>query len=372
MIVTPSSTDSPASSIPVSSTKYVKEIDGLRAVAIGIVLCAHYGAPVPGGFGVTLFFFLSGYLITTLFFAEYQSSANIDIPKFYLRRWLRLTPPLIISVLVGIIFCRMTRVAVGGTPVPIGLTMAALLYYCNYYDLAWALDPSRCIPFGIYWSLAVEEHFYLLWPLVIKRTIHDTPKLVTIIVGACILILCWRFIAYCILSISSDYIGLATDTRIDSIMYGALLRALFETKLAPKVITICKSHLSRIIGVCVLILTFIIQEDTFRNTIRYSLQGIALMPLVSIVLLDQPTTVIRRALAAPIMVLIGRLSYSIYLFHMMARTPAEAAFGSPYRIESVVSGLFLTGVLAYIVFKFVDLPIANIRRRLRGREARSL
>lgn len=107
MIVTPSSTDSPASSIPVSSTKYVKEIDGLRAVAIGIVLCAHYGAPVPGGFGVTLFFFLSGYLITTLFFAEYQSSANIDIPRFYLRRWLRLTPPLIISVLVGIIFCRM-------------------------------------------------------------------------------------------------------------------------------------------------------------------------------------------------------------------------------------------------------------------------
>ena len=70
------------------------------------------------------------------------------------------------------------------------------------------------------------------------------------------------------------------------------------------------------------------------------------------------------------MVLIGRLSYSIYLFHLLARTPAEVAFGSPYRIESVdQSGYLLTGVLAYIVFIFVDLPIANIRRRLRRKES---
>lgn len=83
MRVTSISTDSRASSIPGSSDRYVSELDGLRAVAIGIVLCAHYGlAPVPGGFGVTLFFFLSGYIITTLFFAEYQSSGGIDIPRF--------------------------------------------------------------------------------------------------------------------------------------------------------------------------------------------------------------------------------------------------------------------------------------------------
>jgi peptidoglycan/LPS O-acetylase OafA/YrhL/glycosyltransferase involved in cell wall biosynthesis len=368
MRVTPSSVDGKGSSVPASSDRYVKELDGLRAVAIGIVLCAHYRlVPVPGGFGVTLFFFLSGYLITTLFFAEYQSYGNISIPSFYLRRWLRLSPPLIISVLLGVIFYRVTRVAVGGTPVPFGLTTAVLLYYTNYYDLAWGLDPSRCIPFGICWSLAIEEHFYLLWPLVVKTNIRDTSRLLTIIVAACIIILIWRVIAHCMLSISADYIGLATDTRIDSILYGAILRVLFETRLASRVVIICKARASRIIGVCLLVATFIIQEDTFRTTIRYSIQGIALMPLVSIVLLDQPTTVVRRVLAAPAMVLIGRLSYSIYLFHLLARTPAEAVFGSPYRIESIVSGLLLTGALAYIVFIFVDLPIANLRRRLRGK-----
>jgi len=69
------------------------------------------------------------------------------------------------------------------------------------------------------------------------------------------------------------------------------------------------------------------------------------------------------------MVLIGRLSYSIYLFHLPARTPFEAIFGSPFRIESTIGGLFVTGVLAYVVFNFVELPIARIRRQLRGKES---
>lgn len=365
-------TDHNASFIPVASDRYVKELDGIRAIAVGIVVLAHYRlvpVHIPGAFGVTLFFFLSGYLITTLFYSEYNSSDKIDIFKFYLRRWLRLTPPLVISILIGIIFYRFTRVFVGGTPVPIGTTMAALLYYTNYYDLAWAMEPSRVIPFGICWSLAVEEHFYLLWPLVIKKNIHDSSRLLALIVGACIIVLVWRFVAHCILSVSSDYTQMATDTRIDSILYGALLRVLLETKWASAVVTICKARSARIVSLCVIIATFVIQNDTFRETIRYSLQGIALMPIFSVVLLDQPTTAIRRVLGFPAMVLVGRLSYSIYLFHLLARTPAEVFFGSPYRIESMVSGLFVTGVLAYMTYLFIEQPLANIRHRLRGKES---
>jgi glycosyltransferase involved in cell wall biosynthesis len=176
-------------------------------------------------------------------------------------------------------------------------------------------------------------------------------------------------VAHCVLSLSAEYTGMATDSRIDSILYGALLRVLFETRWASTVVSICKARVSRIIGVLVLVSTFIIDDQTFRETIRYSLQGIALMPLFSVVLLDQPTSAARRALSAPTMVLIGRLSYSIYLFHLLARTPAEVAFGSPFRIESTLSGLFVTGVLAYTVFIFVELPIAKIRRRLRRKES---
>jgi peptidoglycan/LPS O-acetylase OafA/YrhL len=358
-----------AGAIPVSSDRYVKEFDGIRAVAIGIVFCAHYRLiPIPGGFGVTLFFFLSGYLITTLFYSEYQSTNSIDIFRFYLRRWLRLTPTLIIAVFIGVVFYHITRVAVGGTAVPVGTAMAALLYYTNYYDLAWAMEPSRVIPFGVCWSLAVEEHFYLLWPLVVRKNISSTSRLILVIVSSCIVVLVWRVVAHCVLLLSSDYTGMATDSRIDSILYGALLRVIFETRWASSAVKICMARTSRIVALLVLLGTFTIGDQTFRETIRYSLQGIALMPLFSAVLLDQPTTFARRALSTPVMVLIGRLSYSIYLFHLLARTPAEVAFGSPYQIQSVVSGLFVTGVLAYMVFIFVELPIANIRRRLRRRE----
>gem|GEM_PF-477134 len=118
-----------------------------------------------------------------------------------------------------------------------------------------------------------------------------------------------------------------------------------------------------------LIATFVINDHTFRETIRYSLQGIALMPLFSAVLLDHPTTFARKVLSAPIMVFIGRLSYSIYLFHLLARTPAEVVFGTPYGIKPAVSGLVATGILAYTVYIFVESPIAKLRHHLRRNES---
>jgi peptidoglycan/LPS O-acetylase OafA/YrhL len=165
-------------SVPIASQKYVRELDGIRAIAVCIVVAAHYQLPyVPGGFGVTVFFFLSGYLITTLFYSEYSSTLTISPTRFYMRRWLRLTPPLVISVIIGVAFYPITRTAVGAQPVPIGNTMAALLYYTNYYILAWGLDATRVIPFGICWSLAIEEHFYLVWPWFLRRRMQSPQRL---------------------------------------------------------------------------------------------------------------------------------------------------------------------------------------------------
>src|ERR1700722_7667228 len=114
--------------VPVANDRYVRELDGIRAVAVGIVVSAHYALVpyTPGGFGVTLFFFLSGYLITTLFYAEYHATDAISIPLFYMRCWLRLTPPLIVFIVVGTVFFKLSENAVGGHPVPVGTTLAAL------------------------------------------------------------------------------------------------------------------------------------------------------------------------------------------------------------------------------------------------------
>ena len=138
----------------------------------------------------TLFFFLSGYLITTLFYSEYKSGkSSIDIFRFYARRWLRLTPPLLITVLIGIEPSTVQlRIGVDGTPVPLGTTMATLLYYTNYYDLAWAMGPFQGYTVRCLLVLGeCEEHFLsTCGRLVIKKSIHDSSRLLAIIVGACV------------------------------------------------------------------------------------------------------------------------------------------------------------------------------------------
>ena len=216
--------------VPTATEKYIRELDGIRAIAVGLVVFAHYRLVpyIPGGFGVTLFFFLSGYLITTLFFAEYGSTLNISILRFYLRRWLRLTPTLVIFVVLAVVFYGTSRTAVDGNPVPTGTTMAALLYYTNYYDLYWRMEPAIVIPFGICWSLAIEEHFYLVWPWILSRNIQHPQRLCLVVTALCVGVLIWRCAARHILLLSDDYTYMATDCRINSIFYGALLRILFE------------------------------------------------------------------------------------------------------------------------------------------------
>jgi peptidoglycan/LPS O-acetylase OafA/YrhL len=357
-----------------ASDKYIGELDGIRAIAVGLVVSAHYALIpyTPGGFGVTLFFFLSGYLITTLFYSEYGSTRNINISQFYLRRWLRLTPPLIVSVVIGAVFYRVTRNAVGGQAVPTGTTMAALLYYTNYYDLSWGMEPTKVIPFGINWSLAIEEHFYLIWPLLLCRNIRNVQRACLLVTALCVGVLAWRFVARYILSVSTDHTYMATDCRIDSILYGALLRILFEASWASAVIRVLRARTCQLLALLALVATLIIRDENFRQTSRYTVQGIALMPLFTAVLCVDPKALVRRVLSSPPMVLIGRLSYSIYLFHLLMRTPGEIYFGSPYRAGAVISGLLLTGAIAYFLFIFVERPIARLRRRLRAKGGSAL
>ncbi len=349
-----------------ASNKYVPELDGIRAIAISFVVAAHYRLVphVPGAFGVTLFFFLSGYLITTLFFSEFRSYHSIDIQQFYIRRWLRLTPPLIISVIIGVAFPYFTRNAVAGTATPIGTTMAALFYYTNYYDLAWLMDPARVIPFGICWSLAVEEHFYLVWPWVIRKSIHNPRILSIVIVCICAAVLVWRCCAHFVFLLPVEYTGMASDCRIDSILFGALMRTLLETPWADTFIRILRGRPSRLAAALALLLTFIIRDQGFRETLRYSIQGLALMPFFVEAVAGSRTSIFHRALASSPMVIVGKMSYSIYLFHLLARTPGEVYFGSPFSLAATFSGLFITGVVAFLLYIGVERPMARVRHRL--------
>ncbi len=143
---------------------YIKGLDGIRAASIAMVFVSHLdlGRISPGMLGVNIFFLLSGFLITTLMIREHDARGRVSIREFYIRRTLRIFPPMYIVLAFGTALV-LWRI------LPAALNLNALLvqclhltnYYCIYFDGA-ALIPGL----AVYWSLAVEEHFCLIFPLV--------------------------------------------------------------------------------------------------------------------------------------------------------------------------------------------------------------
>ena len=141
----------------------IPSLDGIRAVSIVIVFFAHARVMpfLPGGFGVTIFFFLSGFLITTLFYREADKFGKIDLRNFYIRRLLRLSPPLFITL--ALVYGLVALGAFEGV-IRSDAIVSQVLYFYNYYSIL-SPDPTEgALGLNVLWSLSVEEHFYLIFP----------------------------------------------------------------------------------------------------------------------------------------------------------------------------------------------------------------
>jgi peptidoglycan/LPS O-acetylase OafA/YrhL len=346
-------------------TGYVPALDGLRAVAVLLVVAAHCGLDglVPGGFGVTLFFFISGLLITGQLAAEHARTGRIAFAGFYLRRALRLMPAGVIYVVVaGAAFA-----ALGGVITPAGW-LAALGYGANYYDLfvryASTLPGVRH-PFNVLWSLSVEDHFYLVWPLALAALLRRRGGAVGVLLAVCAMLPAWRLVLHATAHAPPAWLAnriyKATDTRLDSLAWGALVALLAGGQaLRPAV----RRRWLQAAMLGVLLASFLIRGPAFRDVARYTLQGAALAVLVPALLAAD--TPLRRALALPPAVLIGRLSYSIYLWHWAALSAADAwqpAGGAAW----LAVALGLTVALSVASYAGVERPMLRLRRRFGSR-----
>ncbi|MBV8651891.1 MAG: acyltransferase, partial [Alphaproteobacteria bacterium] len=305
-----------------AGSDYVPSLDGLRAVSIGLVVAAHLGCDfVPGGFGVTLFFFISGLLITNQLLREFGERGRIAFLNFYVRRCLRLMPAgMTYIAIAGLVF-----VAIGGAITPAGW-LAAFLYGGNYYELFVLYDstvPGVRHPLNIIWSLAVEEHFYLIWPALLSAAARSRRGVLLGLLGFCVAILAWRGWLYddCLTGHPgalcgeriADRLYKATDTRLDSIAWGAAAGVALAGGAGPRFLAAARSRAALLLAACALLSTFAIPDPFFRETVRYSLQGASLAFLLpALIARDTP---LRRALETAPAVLVGRLSYSIYLWH---------------------------------------------------------
>ena len=145
---------------------HIPALDGIRAVAVLLVFLSHTSEQplIPGGLGVTIFFFLSGYLITTLLRREAASKGFISMSDFYLRRAFRILPPMYLTLAIAWAITRFGHLPTQGNA--LGL-FATTFYFYNYADL---LHLHALVPSGmnLLWSLMVEEHFYLVFPWVVR------------------------------------------------------------------------------------------------------------------------------------------------------------------------------------------------------------
>jgi len=346
---------------------YIPSLDGFRAFAVVLVMIAHagYGHWVPGGLGVSIFFFLSGYLITTLFYRELRSTHRISLPAFYVRRLLRLSPPLLVSLAVGYGLLWL-GLAQGGFNLT---SIAAQLFYAaNYHQL---YGDGRAVVEGqsVLWSLAVEEHFYFLYPfpfLWLSKLRRLTAKL-WVIVALLAAGLGWRFVLKTLISVPDDHLYYATDARLDSILYGCLLSVLTQEGHVERLLPNSRRHAiwAEGLGLLLLIFTLVYRSEMFRDTVRYSLQGIAFFPIFHYAV-HAPHLPWHRWLNYGPIKTIGVYSYSIYLVHHVFIESLKGPFG----VTNILVVLALSSVLSWgyaaMIYRVIDQPLMRLRRRLHG------
>jgi peptidoglycan/LPS O-acetylase OafA/YrhL len=348
----------------------IPSLDGIRAISVLIVMLGHsgLGTIVPGGLGVTIFFFLSGYLITTLMLAEHRRTGKINVLHFYARRVFRLMPPLIVTLAIAYTLVYAGLLA-GGVTIK-GLA-AQLLYFANYYELF--LDPGNTVPdgTGILWSLAVEEHFYIVYPFFMVLMLGASLKLrpIAALLGfVCIAVLAWRIHLVHAPGFLPERTYYASDTRIDSIIYGCILALVMNPapqKDQPGSMSAIQWALLATAGAA-MALTLVYRDPAFRETSRYSIQGLALMPFFYFAVRFSHNQLFRY-LNSPWIMTLGTYSYSIYLIHYiiirLIDTNIHAIGEKPYLVFP--AALLISSAYAAGIDRFVEPFFKRLRRKFR-------
>jgi peptidoglycan/LPS O-acetylase OafA/YrhL len=344
---------------------HIPSLDGIRGMAALTVFVSHAGLQdiVPGGFGVTIFFFLSGYLITTLLRREYEQSGTISFRRFYMRRILRIIPPMYIVLTIGLLLALAKILPSGMTPAGV---IAQYAHLTNYYYIVGSehhLVPSTT-PM---WSLAVEEHFYLLFPLALYAMFNrrwSYQRMATAFLITCVVVLSWRLYVVYELGLGHSYTYLATDTRLDSLLYGCIMGVWWNPALDSGSNRLGTKAWAGLLGlgIACLLVSFLIRDEGFRETGRYTVQGIGLFAVFYCAVRFSHWPIFSW-LQSPIARGLGLISYTFYLCHPMILRLINLYVGGP-RLWQAALGLAGTIAFSTAMYYGVERRLASLRKRL--------
>lgn len=341
-------------------------LDGLRAIAVSIVLCVH-GMQTPGFFsspwlrhlighghiGVDIFFVISGFLITTLLMREQERHGRVDLKRFYLRRTLRIVPAYCVFLLVMAI-CQHA----GKFDIKSRDWIGALTYTTNFlYHPSWEL--------GHTWSLSVEEHFYLVWPIALfVAGAAGGWRMAIACVTGCWLLRC--FIALVLPKLISPadaamYSALSencTFTRLDTISFGCLLalasrsdywRAWLDWLTRPPMMVLYLVTIGIALEVGAI--------ARFHLCVYYSLTGVCISLLVWGAIRSEG--LVRRILGHPVLTTIGIGSYSIYLWQQLFLHPRQTGW-----VHQFPQNIFCVLGVASLSYWLIERPLNRLKNRV--------
>ena len=347
----------------------IASFDGLRALAIVLVLAGHCcdnyfrssGIPLwmteivgNSSFGVRLFFVLSGFLITSLLMKERQATGHISLSRFYVRRTLRIFPAFYLYVGTIILLT-----VFGALQISSSQFLAAMTYTWNYNGL-WihhgSADGSWFL--GHLWTLALEEQFYLCWPLLFLLIPYDSLRWIPLI--AAILLPVVRLVTYYAVPEWRGYLGMMFHTAIDSIMIGCGFALWAGVMSAPKILKSLKSLLP-ILLIIPLIVSPLLRArfgGAYAVTLGMTLDALCVGSLLILLMNRAEGVSLGSLLQASALQWLGRLSYSIYLWQQLFLTQLNHTLSGRFPL-SLAAAL----ATACLSFYLIEKPMMKLKNR---------
>ncbi len=359
------------------------QLDALRAISILLVLIAHLGFQhiVPGGLGVTIFFGISGYIITALILKEHKDFGSVDLRLFYRRRFWKIAPPLFFLVVIpSLLTWKHFYISIE--------KFFSQLFFCFNWTQIYRAQGNVFPPSGVVWSLSIEEQFYVGIALIVVTfqviTSNSTlfRRIFTLLISTTWLLSTLSRILISIQGFPVSAFGgtgnlpriyFGTDTRISSIASGALVAILASSEHErSKFIKFLSKHsiLTITVTIFIFVTSLLIRDPFFRDTFRYTLQEVAIsLLIITGPVLNSWPKLLQLACNNSIVQRIGKSSYSIYLSHMTVLLAINTLFGFAASqinlyIWAVVSGIICV-LLGYAAHTCFDAPFESKRMSAR-------